>query len=64
MVLEQWLTATAQYARKRKSKMEKSNSRWIDIKVAKQILLGTIATIASSSLELGGGVSTLRVSGT
>lgn len=44
--------------------MEKSNPRWIDIKVAKQILLGTIATIASSSLELGGGVSTLRVSGT
>lgn len=35
--------------------MEKSNPRWIDIKVAKQILLGTIATIASSSLELGGG---------
>lgn len=48
----------------RRSKVEKSNPRWIDIKVAKQILLGTVATGDEASLELGRSVSTLRVSGT
>lgn len=43
--------------------MEKSNLRWIDIKVVKQILLGTIATGDEASLELGGSVNSLRVSG-
>lgn len=49
---------------KRKSKVEKSNPRWIDFKVAKQTLLGTVATGDEASLELGRSVSTLRVSGT